>query len=172
MEILIQGTIRWKASLALVTFFAADCPVADADAWREVHIGPLARAINHSTPSSQRFDIHLYNSANFAYSLHKAHSFSLLINMVRTNTYSFRSTSLARGMLLRKSSCTLADRFVGERPQGIRKETRPLESSARLQQGRTHQLIQSLLPAPENSGPSSPVSLPSLAVWRTELMGL
>ncbi|EKG09482.1 hypothetical protein MPH_13477 [Macrophomina phaseolina MS6] len=61
--------------------------------------------------------------------------------MVRTNTYSCRSTSLA----------------PGERPQGIRKETRPLRRSARLQQDRTHQLIQSLLPAPENSGPSSPL---------------
>ncbi|POS69146.1 hypothetical protein DHEL01_v212459 [Diaporthe helianthi] len=75
-------------------------------------------------------------------------------------------------MLLRKPSCTFADLFVGERPQGIRKETRPLRRKERIEQDRTHQLIQSLLPAPENSGPSSPVSLPSFTLWRTELMVL
>lgn len=112
------------------------------------------------------------NSVDPAHSLHKAQLFSLLINMVRKNTYSRRSTSLAQGMLLRKSFCTLANRFVGEQPKGIRKELRPLRRSARLQQGRTHRSIQTFLPEPKNSGPSNPVSLPSLSVWHAELMGL
>lgn len=72
------------------------------------------------------------------------------------------STSLARGTLSRKPSSSRADRFIGERPQGIRKEARPPRRSARLQQHRTSQSIQGLLSTPENNRPDSQVSSPFL----------
>lgn len=81
---------------------------------------------------------------------YKPHLSRLLINMVRMKVYSCRSTSPTRGMSWRKLSCTSADRFPGKRPQGIRKEARPLRRSARLQHHRKSQKAPDLLVAQDN----------------------